>query len=84
MWGYWGWGGSTRELVEAFDAAEAMRGYEPAVFVDARARRQVRAVGFRGDALSPAAREVPPIDVKLGWRRRQEIGQLELPARRSA
>ena len=50
MWGYWGWGGSTRELVEAFDAAEALRGYEPAVFVDARARRQVRAAGFRGDA----------------------------------
>ncbi len=50
MWGYWGWGGSTRHLVEAFDAAEALRGHEPPVFVDARARRQVRAVGFRGDA----------------------------------
>jgi hypothetical protein len=50
MWGYWGWGGSTRELVEAFDAAEAQRGYEPPVFVDVRFRQQVRAVGFRGDA----------------------------------
>jgi hypothetical protein len=50
MWGYWGWGGSTRELVKAFDAAEAERGHEPPVFVDARLRRAVRAVGFRGDA----------------------------------
>ena len=50
MWGYWGWGGSTRHLVEAFDAAEALRGYEPLVFVDVRASRAVRAVGFRGDA----------------------------------
>jgi hypothetical protein len=50
MWGYWGWGGSTNELVEAFDAAEAQRGYEPPVFVDVRIRREVRAVGFRGDA----------------------------------
>jgi hypothetical protein len=50
MWGYWGWGGSTRELVEAFDAAEAQRGYDPSVFVDVRIRREVRAVGFRGDA----------------------------------
>lgn len=29
MWGYWGWGGSTQELVEAFDAAEAQRGFDP-------------------------------------------------------
>jgi hypothetical protein len=50
MWGYWGWGGSTPELVEAFDASEAQRGYEPPVFVDVRIRREVRAVGFRGDA----------------------------------
>jgi len=50
MWGYWGWGGSTQHLVEAFDAAEALRGYAPPVFVDARARRHVRAVGFRGNA----------------------------------
>jgi hypothetical protein len=50
MWGYWGWGGSTRELLQSFDAAEAERGYEPPLFVDARVSRQVRAVGFRGDA----------------------------------
>jgi hypothetical protein len=50
MWGYWGWGGSKRKLVEAFDAAEAQRGYDPPVFVDARIRREVRAAGFREDA----------------------------------
>ncbi len=50
MWGYWGWGGSTRELVESFDAAEKARGFKPPLFVDARVRRAVRAVGFRGDA----------------------------------
>ena len=49
-WGYWGWGGSTPELVEAFDAAEKHRGCQPPLFVDARVRREVRAVGFRGDA----------------------------------
>lgn len=50
MWGYWGWGGSTRHLVKAFDEAEAERGFEPLVFVDIRIKRQVRSVGFRGDA----------------------------------
>ncbi len=50
MWGYWGWGGSTKELVLAFDAAERERGHEPPVFVDVRIRREVRAMGFRGDA----------------------------------
>ncbi|MEI8259167.1 MAG: hypothetical protein WCJ30_26155, partial [Deltaproteobacteria bacterium] len=50
MWGYWGWGGSTRELVDSFDAAEKARGFKPPLFVDARVRRAVRAVGFHGDA----------------------------------
>jgi hypothetical protein len=50
MWGYWGWGGSTPELVKAFDAAEAQRGFERPIFVDARVRREGRAVGFRGNA----------------------------------
>lgn len=49
MWGYWGWGGSTRELVDAFDAAERQRGYDTPAFVDIRIRREVRAAGFRGD-----------------------------------
>jgi hypothetical protein len=48
-WGYEGWGNATAELVRAFDVVEAARGYEPPVFVDIRARRQVRAVGFRED-----------------------------------
>jgi len=49
-WGYEGWGNSTRELLRAFGAVEQSRGFEPPVFVDVRARRQVRAVGFREDA----------------------------------
>jgi hypothetical protein len=48
-WGYEGWGNATAELVRAFDVVELARGYEPPVFVDIRARRQVRAVGFRED-----------------------------------
>ncbi len=49
-WGYWGWGGATRQLVRAFGEAEAMRGYGPPVFVDLRLHRNVRSDGFRGDA----------------------------------
>ncbi len=50
-WGYWGWGNSTGEFVQAADAVEKIRGFEPPVFVDARLRRSVRAVGFRDAAL---------------------------------
>src|SRR5215470_12671696 len=55
-WGYSGWGapGSTAKLVRAFDAAEALRGFAAPVFVDVRARRNVRAVGFREDAFERA------------------------------
>ena len=49
-WGYYGWGSHTRRLVEAVDAAEAGRGFEPPVFVDVRIRRSVRAAGFTGPA----------------------------------
>ena len=28
-WGYWGWGSTTRQLVQAVDATEAARGYGP-------------------------------------------------------
>jgi hypothetical protein len=45
-WGYWGWGNATERLVEAFDAAERARGFQPPVFVDVRLRRQGRAKGF--------------------------------------
>lgn len=48
--GYWGWGNHTPRLVEALNASEARAGFEPPLFVDSRFRREVRAVGFRGDA----------------------------------
>lgn len=49
-WGYAGWGNAIPQLVQSFDAAEQSRGFGPPVFVDIRARRNVRAKGFRGDA----------------------------------
>jgi hypothetical protein len=49
-WGYWGWGTSTEQLVQAVDALEAARGFKPPVFVDIRIRRAVRAPGFNSDA----------------------------------
>lgn len=49
-WGYYGWGNHTHQLVEAVDAAEAGRGFEPPIFVDIRIRRSVRAAGFTGPA----------------------------------
>jgi hypothetical protein len=49
-WGYYGWGNHTPELVEAADAVEANRGFEPPIFVDIRIRRTVRAKGFQGNA----------------------------------
>src|SRR5262245_2176608 len=48
--GYYGWGNATPQLVEAVDAVEASRGFEPPTFVDIRIRRTVRAKGFRGSA----------------------------------
>jgi hypothetical protein len=33
-WGYYGWGNHTPQLVEAVDAVEASRGFEPPIFVD--------------------------------------------------
>ena len=49
-WGYYGWGNYTKQLVEAADAVEAKRGFNPPVFVDVRIRRMVRAPGFREKA----------------------------------
>lgn len=49
-WGYWGWGNATRQLVQAVDAIEAARGFQPPVFVDVRISRSVRAIGFNGNA----------------------------------
>jgi hypothetical protein len=49
-WGYYGWGNATPQLVEAMDAVEARRGFQPPIFVDIRIRRTVRAKGFQGNA----------------------------------
>lgn len=46
--GYYGWGSATRQLLQAVDAVEASRGFEPPVFVDIRISRAVRAKGFDG------------------------------------
>ena len=46
-WGYEGWGNWTDKLVQAVDAVEKSRGFGPPLFVDIRASRKVRAVGFR-------------------------------------
>lgn len=48
--GYYGWGNSTPQLVQASDAVELNRGFRPPVFVDIRIRRAVRAPGFNGKA----------------------------------
>ena len=49
-WGYYGWGNHTPSLVEAVDAVETERGFQPPIFVDIRLRRSVRAAGFTGQA----------------------------------
>jgi hypothetical protein len=46
-WGYEGWGNYTSQLVEASDAMEKSRGFNPPMFIDVRLRRMVRAPGFR-------------------------------------
>ena len=51
MFGYWGWGNATEKLAEAVDAVEKSRGFKPPLFVDIRVHRNVRAAGFRDDAL---------------------------------
>jgi hypothetical protein len=48
-WGYWGWGNATDKLIQAFDAVEQSRGFEPPIFVDVRLSRSVRAPGFNGN-----------------------------------
>jgi hypothetical protein len=49
-WGYYGWGNHTPHLVDAVNAVETSRGFEPPIFVDIRIRRNVRAKGFVGSA----------------------------------
>jgi hypothetical protein len=43
--GYYGWGNSTPQLVQAVDAVERSRGFKPPIFVDIRIRPAVRAPG---------------------------------------
>lgn len=53
-WGYWGWGNSPPQLIQAVDAVEAARGCAPPIFVDIRISRSVRAPGFNGRAFEDA------------------------------
>jgi hypothetical protein len=48
--GYYGWGNSTPQLVQAVDAVERSRGFKPPIFVEIRIRRAVRAPGFNGNS----------------------------------
>ena len=48
--GYYGCGNATPQLVQAVDAVETSRGFEPPIFIDIRIRRNVRAKGFVGNA----------------------------------
>ena len=59
-WGYYGWGNHTPQLVEAVDAVERSRGFEPPIFVDIRIRRTVRAKGFQGNAFEKLLGPGPP------------------------
>ena len=53
--GYWGWGNSTPQLIEAFDALEHSRGFNPPLLVDIRISRSVRAPGFNNRAFETLA-----------------------------
>src|SRR5712691_2713287 len=50
-WGYWGWGNSVPQFLEAAARAEASRGWDAPAFADVRLSRSGRAPGFRGGAL---------------------------------
>jgi len=47
--GYYGWGNSTPQLIQAVDAVERSRGFKPPFFVDTRIQRSGRAPGFVGN-----------------------------------
>jgi hypothetical protein len=49
-WGYWGWGNSVPQFLQAAAAHEAARGFMPPAFADVRLRRSGRAPGFNGRA----------------------------------
>lgn len=50
MFGYWGWGSSTEQLIESTDAVEKQRGFGPPIFIDIRIRRNSKAPGFQEKA----------------------------------
>jgi hypothetical protein len=50
-WGYWGWGNSVPQFVQAATAHESANGFQPPAFADVRLSRSVRAPGFNGRAL---------------------------------
>lgn len=54
-WGYWGWGNATPQLLQAVDAAETGRDFQPPLFVDIRFQRSGRAAGFVGGAFEKLA-----------------------------
>lgn len=57
--GYDGWGNATPQLIQAVDAVERNRGFNPPIFVDTRIRRSGRAEGFKAaafESLLPAER----------------------------
>jgi len=56
MWGYWGWGNATTDLLALTSRVEKRRGFRPPIFVDIRVRRSVRAQGFNGDAFARRAK----------------------------
>ena len=53
--GYWGWGSSTKLLLEVTAAVENARGFAAPRFVDLRISRSVRAAGFRDRAFEKLA-----------------------------
>ena len=50
-WGYWGWGNSVPQFLQAATALESARGFDSPAFADVRLSRSVRAPGFNGKAL---------------------------------
>ena len=68
-WGYYGWGNHTPNLVEAIDAVECSRGFQPPFFVDVRIRKSVRAAGFKGLAFENllGQKQNPPDQKRHRW-----------------
>lgn len=67
IWGYDGWGASTRQLKAAVDTVEASRGYEPPYFVDLRISRSVRVEGFKEAAFVKVVSRRDVTNGSLPW-----------------